>query len=242
MAYTDAFSEYAPFGDLYELTIQEAAEKLHDGLWDHEQASVEEIKDALIDAIIRGELEPVRGSLRSIGKYCNNPPILDAFVVAGWAERNGLELESNGSWNDYILGEAELAEALEERKQALLALRQSGKEREEFDAVSREPERMRDQYISLLVQNERLKADLAAMGEGSHPPQKTNPKSLDSLLKMVIAMAIEGYGFNPDDKKSQIPGAIATAVEKLGLSIDPDTTRRWLRQGAELLPPKAKKT
>jgi hypothetical protein len=69
----------------------------------------------------------------------------------------------------------------------------------------------------------------------SHSSQDLNPKSLQSLLKMVIAMAIEGYGFNPEDGRSPIPGEIARDVQKAGLSIDSDTVRRWLRQAAELL-------
>ena len=69
----------------------------------------------------------------------------------------------------------------------------------------------------------------------SHCSQELNPKSLQSLLKMVIVMAIEGYGFNPEDGRRPIPGEIARDVQKAGLSIDSDTVRRWLRQAAELL-------
>ena len=64
---------------------------------------------------------------------------------------------------------------------------------------------------------------------------KDNPKAVTSLLKMVIAMAMEGYRYDPLSLRSQIPSEIVNDVEKLGLSIDADTVRKWLREGTELL-------
>lgn len=75
---------------------------------------------------------------------------------------------------------------------------------------------------------EKVKQDKAAS-------EKLNPKSKGSLLKMILAMAIKGYGFNPEDKKSPIPGEIAVDTEALGLPVGDDTTRRWLREAAQLL-------
>jgi len=66
--------------------------------------------------------------------------------------------------------------------------------------------------------------------------KKENPKSIDSLTKMVIAMAIDGYGFDPTEKKSPIPGQITQCVETLGFSIDIDTVRKWLKAGADIIP------
>ena len=67
-------------------------------------------------------------------------------------------------------------------------------------------------------------------------PQITdNPNSTTSLTKMVITMAVKGYSYNPKAKKSEVPSEIVTDANSLGLSIDPDTVRKWLRNGAELL-------
>ncbi len=65
---------------------------------------------------------------------------------------------------------------------------------------------------------------------------KMHPKEKESLLKMVIAMAIDAYGFDPAQKKSPIPNQIMGHVEMLGLTIDVDTVRKWLDKAAELLP------
>ena len=65
---------------------------------------------------------------------------------------------------------------------------------------------------------------------------KENPKANESLMKMVLAMAIKGYCFNPDDKKSKTPAEIVADVQELGISIDADTVRKWLKEAAALLP------
>jgi hypothetical protein len=64
---------------------------------------------------------------------------------------------------------------------------------------------------------------------------KMNPKEKESLLKMIIAMAINGYAFDPHEKKSVIPVGIVEDVDRLGLSIDADTVRKWLKEAAALL-------
>lgn len=72
------------------------------------------------------------------------------------------------------------------------------------------------------------------------PAKQANAKEIESLLKLVIAMAIKGYRFDPK-KRSSIPREIVSDVEQVGLSIDEDTVRKWLKQGVELLPPDGNK-
>lgn len=58
-----------------------------------------------------------------------------------------------------------------------------------------------------------------------------------SLYKLIAAMASDGYGYNPADKKSPIPKEISDAVTKwLGENIDPDTTRKWLKEAFKKYP------
>lgn len=63
-----------------------------------------------------------------------------------------------------------------------------------------------------------------------------NQKSITSLKKIIIGMAIGGYGYNPQEKRSEIPRQIVEDIERSGLSIDVDTVRKWLRESAEILP------
>lgn len=76
---------------------------------------------------------------------------------------------------------------------------------------------------------EKITSSSAVIGE------KLHPKERETLLKIVIAMAIGGYAYNPAAKKSSTPADIKEDVEKLGLTIDDDTVRKWLQKAADYL-------
>jgi hypothetical protein len=58
----------------------------------------------------------------------------------------------------------------------------------------------------------------------------------DSLLKLVIGMAVAGYKFDPDAAKNQATAEIASDLERLGMSMHSDTVRKWLGEAAIHLP------
>lgn len=57
-----------------------------------------------------------------------------------------------------------------------------------------------------------------------------------AMSKLLAAMAIDAYGFDPSAKRSDIPKEIEGIVDRLGLSLSTNTIRKYLRQGSELLP------
>ncbi|MDZ7655710.1 MAG: hypothetical protein U0997_07170 [Sulfurimicrobium sp.] len=64
----------------------------------------------------------------------------------------------------------------------------------------------------------------------------------NTLLKIIIGMAVCGYRYDPNDKKpSEITGEKAGSIHadlgKLGISVDVDTIRKYLKEAKELLPP-----
>lgn len=63
---------------------------------------------------------------------------------------------------------------------------------------------------------------------------KLHPKEKTSLLKMVIAMAKASYDFDPDQNRSKVAADIVQDAESLGISIDGDTVRKWLKEAAAL--------
>jgi hypothetical protein len=73
----------------------------------------------------------------------------------------------------------------------------------------------------------------AAMEE--QPSAATRERN--SLLRLVIGMAVGGYGFDPASARSKTPAEIAADLERAAIPLDVDTVRKWLREGAELLPP-----
>jgi len=59
----------------------------------------------------------------------------------------------------------------------------------------------------------------------------------DSLLKMVIGMAVKGYLYNPDGTKSSTPKEIVNDLTDLGIELSDDTVRKYLKQAANAFLP-----
>jgi hypothetical protein len=85
------------------------------------------------------------------------------------------------------------------------------------------------------------KADLEAFEAKLVAPQPTSsatkplhPKERNTLLKLVLGMAVDGYGYDPKASRSSIPKEIAGHLELHGLRIDEDTVRRWLNEAKEV--------
>lgn len=64
----------------------------------------------------------------------------------------------------------------------------------------------------------------------------TATKEKESLLKMVIGMAVEGYAHDPEKRRTPTAKEISDDLAKNGMSLDEDTIRKYLKAGAELLP------
>lgn len=57
-----------------------------------------------------------------------------------------------------------------------------------------------------------------------------------SMVKLIAAMAIDAYGFDPTEKRSDIPNEIEGIADRLGLNLTSKTIRKYLREGSEKLP------
>jgi hypothetical protein len=69
------------------------------------------------------------------------------------------------------------------------------------------------------------------------PVLELKTKEQETLLKMVAAMAMAYYGWDRDALRNEATAEIASDLESAGVPLDPDTIRKWLRKGAELIPP-----
>lgn|GEM_PF-487871 len=83
---------------------------------------------------------------------------------------------------------------------------------------------------ALLTLHERVNEEHA----GARSSNTLTPSERKSLIKMVFAMAVDCYGYDPNDKKSPVTQDIIAAVSKADMSISADTVRKWLREGATL--------
>ena len=84
------------------------------------------------------------------------------------------------------------------------------------------------QKINALETEQKPKADL---------PPNLNPRVKDTLLKMIIGMAIDSYGFVPTQARSPFPGELSGILIGQGLDVTDETIRNYLKQAAALLPP-----
>lgn len=58
----------------------------------------------------------------------------------------------------------------------------------------------------------------------------------NTLLRMIIGMAIGGYGYDPDAGKSDVAPTVFKDLDKLGLEGAEQTIRNKLRDASQLLP------
>jgi len=66
--------------------------------------------------------------------------------------------------------------------------------------------------------------------------------SRDTLLTMIIGMAVDAYGYDPGAKKSHVPKELENCFNLLGLSLIDDTIRKALKEASVLLPAKPHKS
>ncbi len=79
-----------------------------------------------------------------------------------------------------------------------------------------------------------LQGELAATR--TEVAQSLGTRERESLLKLVIGMAKKGYSYDPAALRSDRVPEIVGDLERCGIALSADTVRKYLRQGAELLP------
>lgn len=84
----------------------------------------------------------------------------------------------------------------------------------------------------LLVERETFFSWVQQFADAPKPEKQLGTTEKNSLLKLVIGMAIKGYGYDVEAKRSDVPSEIAGDLVKLGLSIDVDTVRKYLAMAA----------
>ena len=154
-------------------------------------------------------------------------------IFLAWAKRNDIgfpeELEELVTKYGQNIGDWKTAyETLKEAFDTLKA---------QFDELADKTKQIsaeRDERISALVEERDSLLDQVAELRASGKP--LNPKERESLLKLVIGMAIKGYSYDPNMSRSPTAKKIADDLSEIGLSIDEDTVRKWLKEAAEIVP------
>lgn len=76
-----------------------------------------------------------------------------------------------------------------------------------------------------------LKASPSA--EESRAQKSANTMRIASLQKALIACAVDGHGYTPRQKRSDVPKQIADKATELGCGLDPQTVRKLLKDASE---------
>jgi hypothetical protein len=71
---------------------------------------------------------------------------------------------------------------------------------------------------------------------------KFDPRERASLVKLITAMAVDGYGYDPNARRSPIPREIEDVALRLGIEITTETIRKFLREGSQYLPKEGNRT
>jgi hypothetical protein len=98
----------------------------------------------------------------------------------------------------------------------------------------------------LKAQYERI-AHIAKYGKDALPPATDELPTTErnTLYKMILGMAMQKYGFNPESRRNTATGenhgSICADLEKAGLPVDADTIREHLKAASAATPPQRKK-
>ena len=90
--------------------------------------------------------------------------------------------------------------------------------------------------IAQRISGEALKSDIDPKGESKGADKSPEGREISSMSKLLTAIAITEYGYDPDELRSPIPREIQEIADRLGLSVSQDTIRKYLRTGAKHLP------
>jgi hypothetical protein len=102
-------------------------------------------------------------------------------------------------------------------------------------ALSKEQSEQIDRLRSI---NEELQKQLAGAAPAPHdrPEKSLGTRERDSLLKLVIGMAVGCYRYNATAPRNERHAEIASDLARAGVPLDVDTIRKWLKEAANLLP------
>ena len=82
------------------------------------------------------------------------------------------------------------------------------------------------------------KSDLEAFENSLQPKEgkQVSTRERQTLYKMIIGMAKDGYGYDPAASRSPFPKELEGILDRLGISVSDDTLREKLKEASELLP------
>lgn len=107
--------------------------------------------------------------------------------------------------------------------------------RTQAEQAQNELETLRDAAFAILEENTELHAKLAELSSDRANQKPIPPRERESMLRMILAMAMRKYRFDPTKLKNSATTSIAGSVAEIGLKLDEDTVRKFLNEAKVLL-------
>jgi hypothetical protein len=86
------------------------------------------------------------------------------------------------------------------------------------------------QHVEVSAERDGLRRELDQM-------RSITPNERRSVKRLIIGMAVDGYGYNPNDQRSPATREIHKGLARFEIKMDEDTIRNWLRKSIAELPP-----
>jgi hypothetical protein len=219
---------------LYDISLNEAAEIIFADLEDKEQATLEEIKNGLIESINKGALVLSRGSLEIIGKYTLNTPYVKLSDAEKWAHDSGLGLIKYGEFSDrYFIENC----VLDDLKNRIGYLRDYYRKTNVIPQThfAYDPDSAKKEIYILMNEKRDLEEKIKIQQEELN--YTIDKRSKSSLLEMIIGLTIYCYGYNPKRPRSDVYREISEDLSRIKISLHTDTARKWIRDAIETVLP-----
>lgn len=107
------------------------------------------------------------------------------------------------------------------------------------EAHKAEVERLQKDVQGVRVENEELCRELERLKKDMRieaDERELTESERRSVRKIIITMAMRRYQYDPSQPRSDIANKIVSDAAELGLRIDDNTVRDWLRKSATILP------
>jgi hypothetical protein len=153
-------------------------------------------------------------------KQLDDPVLPNSFLA--WARRMEIEvpgelIEQVEKRGNVIADWKDLYDKLKEQVDKLV------EERDKIASICKTVIQERDEL------NQKLEATLPTASDAS-----LRQSERDSLLKMVLGMAMAAYGYKPGAPRNTVTGdkrrSISAGLQQLGLTLDADTVRKFIKE------------
>lgn len=105
-----------------------------------------------------------------------------------------------------------------------------------IDAVRATGSRIED-WQKLTAERDALREQMKQLEENAAKERPLSTRERETLLKIILGMAMEQYSYNPDRSRNEAPTQIADDLDSHGIQVTNDTVRTWLRTAADTVRP-----